>query len=263
MSTIIAYASDLHLRKRHEQFNRRAMSFPENCDVIVLAGDIAVGHEASDIVEELSERYPQCDIVWVAGNHEFYGSEIESQIDHYRERFADSERVHFLENASVEIKGINFIGCTLWTDFSILGEPEEAKTFAGRAINDFIHIETEGGARFTPQDATVKFQESSVYLESQLSQLDPKETVVVTHFPPGMKTRNTSFAIDPITAYFQANVEHLITKYQPSYWIYGHNHFSNHTQIQGCTIVSNQLGYRSEEGRIPSYKPDRLIKFGS
>ncbi|MDF1622725.1 MAG: metallophosphoesterase [Pseudohongiella nitratireducens] len=261
MSTKIAYASDLHLRQYHKFFNQRAMSFPESSDVIVLAGDIAIGHEASDIVDELSEQYPSSHIVWVAGNHEFYGTNIDVQTDYFRQVCATSEQVHFLENASVEIKGITFIGCTLWSDFSILGDSEEAKNVAGQSINDFFHIETAGGQRFTPDHAVLKFQESHSYLESQLSQLDPLKTVVVTHFPPGMNTRNTKYPIDPLTAYFQANVEELITTYQPSNWIYGHNHFSNQIQISQTNVVSNQLGYRSEEGRIPPYSPNKLITF--
>src|SRR5690554_1728560 len=135
----IAPASDLHLEFPNAD-RRKALSFPKDVDVILLGGDIASGRGVVDEVLELSNRYPRAHIVWVAGNHEFYGLNIDIQTARFREACAAHERVHFLENDSVEIDYIRFVGCTLWTDFSILGAPEESISMAGRAINDFVLI---------------------------------------------------------------------------------------------------------------------------
>lgn len=255
----IAYGSDLHLSPRDEERCRRALAFPEEVDVIVLAGDIAERMHASFYTFELADQYPNAHIVWVAGNHEHYNSNIDEQIRRYREVCSDHERIHFLENDSIEIAGIKFVGCTLWTDFSILGETKLAMEIAERGINDFALIETRNGDQFAPRDAINRFNESCGYLKQQLSNSNPERTVIITHFSPGFETRNQLFPADAITAYFQANVGHLIDKHQPAAWIYGHNHYSNQLQRGRTRIVSNQLGYSGEDGYIPRYDPSRVI----
>ena len=71
--------------------------------------------------------------------------------------------------------------------------------------------------------------------------------------------RNPQFSIGPITAYFCANVDDIIDRYQPALWIYGHNHFSNDLQRGATRLVSNQMGYPREAGSIPVYAPDKTI----
>jgi|TARA_R100000900_G_scaffold46033_2_gene36920 Icc-related predicted phosphoesterase len=254
----IVAASDLHLEFSNADWSQ-ALAFPEDTDVIVLAGDIGVGSLTIEVVLSLSAKYPSSHIVWVAGNHEFYNQNIDSKIEKYRAACAENPRIHFLENDSVEINSVKFIGCTLWSDFSILGDSESA-IYASRSVNDFVLIRTRNDEMFTPQDAITRFNESSAFLKEALSNGDPKSTVVVTHFPPGIDTHNTNFEVDSITAYFQANVEHLIHQYQPSLWIYGHNHYSNDLTIGQTRVISNQLGYPSERGYIPDYNPTNTIE---
>lgn len=255
----IAFGSDLHLSSRNEERCSRALAFPEGVDVIVLAGDIAESMYASFYTFELADQYPNAHIVWVAGNHEHYNSNIDEQIQRYREVCSDHSRVHFLENDSIEISGVTFLGCTLWTDFSILGEKKLAMEIAADGVRDFECIEVRAGDRFTPRDAADRFNESCGYLKQQLANCNPATTVVVTHFPPGYATRNLLFPADAITGYFQANIDHLIDQYQPALWVYGHNHYGNDLYRGRTRVVSNQLGYPSEEGYIPIYDASRII----
>ena len=255
-------ASDLHIEFPLTNLGR-AIAFPEDTDVIVLAGDIEVGMYASGETLDISNRFPSAHVVWVAGNHEFYEHNIDNQINQYREACEGADRVHFLENDSVEIGSIRFIGCTLWTDFSLLGDPEQAMTVAERSISDFSLIKTREGAWFTPQDAADRFEESCRYLKKELSNGEPARTVVVTHFPPGLATRNQNFGTDAITAYFQANVDPIIDKYQPALWVYGHNHYSNDLKRGRTRLVSNQLGYPSEAGYIPAYNAKKTLYLNS
>lgn len=253
----VCIASDLHLE--FPGANRGSMQFPEEVDVIVLAGDIAIGETTAKEAIALAGRYPSAEIVWVAGNHEVYRRNINVEIDRFRSICKDHRRVHFLENESARIGDFTFLGCTLWTDFTLLGEPERAIAIADRGITDFAIISTEDDRRFTPQDAIRRFQDSRDFLERELSAGDPRATVVVTHFAPGIATRNMNFAPDPIAAYFQSNVDDLIDKHQPRAWFYGHNHFSNDLQRGATRLISNQLGYPSERGSIPAYDANKMI----
>jgi predicted phosphodiesterase len=259
----VAFGSDLHLRGSNSERHRKALDFPETADVIILAGDISDGLRAALVPFELADRYPSAHIIWIAGNHEFYNMNIDLQIERFRIACEGHDRVHFLENDSVEISGVKFIGCTLWTDFAILGEPDVGMELAARSINDFVCIQTRGDVAFTPRDAAHRFITSFAYLDEQLAISDPARTVVVTHFPPGLETRNPNFPVDGLTSYFQANVDLLLEDYEPAVWIFGHNHHSSDMQIGGTRVVSSQLGYQSEEGRIPEYQPSKLIYIGA
>lgn len=255
----IAYASDLHLPPYKTDRSMRALNFPAEVDLIVLAGDIAVGMQAITEAIELAEQYPTTHLIFVAGNHEFYHQNIDKQIEMYRNACANHDRVHFLENDSVQLLGITFVGATLWSDFSILGEPELAMEKAQRFISDFRYIETGNGELLTPDYIVTKFQKSYQFLNETLANCDPLKAVVITHFPPGLATHNQNFSVDPLTAYFQANVDDLLEIYQPAAWIYGHNHFSNDLRSGRTRLISNQLGYSSEAGRIPTYDPQKVI----
>ncbi|MDX9875520.1 MAG: metallophosphoesterase [Spongiibacteraceae bacterium] len=228
-------------------------------DVIVLAGDIHVGDRAAREAVALSERFPCADIVWIAGNHEFYRRDIDDQLKAYRSVSADHPRVHFLEDESVEIRGVTFLGCVLWTDFSLLGEPDRSIALADRVINDFYLIKTAQGRQLTAQDAELRFQTSRSFLEEALSMCEPDQTVVVTHFAPGLETVSQNFDLSDITPYFQADVIDLIDRYQPSHWIFGHNHYSNDLMRGRTRLISNQGGYPSELGTIPAYDPTRVV----
>jgi predicted phosphohydrolase len=255
----IAYASDLHI-EFYRGYPRELLRFPAESDVIVLAGDIDVGPRVVESVQRIADDHPAAVILWVAGNHEFYRTNIDDQIAAFREAFADDPRIHFLENDRVDIGGVSFLGCTLWTDFTVLGADEQRRAFdiARRSLTDFVLIESREGRRYTPEAAARRYKESHGFLAAQLAKCDPANTVVVTHFPPGMETSNTNFETDLLTTYFQTSATDLLCNSGPALWIYGHNHFSNDLQIGRTRLVSNQLGYPNEAGN-PAFVRGRLI----
>ena len=86
-----------------------------DADVIVLAGDIGVGLGG---LEWIVEQYIDKPIIYVPGNHEFYQHDI-CLID---KLYADApSNIYVLNNDMVEIQGVRFLGCTLWTDFELFG----------------------------------------------------------------------------------------------------------------------------------------------
>lgn len=239
----IYYASDIH----SEYF--KYIDIPQVDfipPVIVLAGDIGVAEQTLDFLEALAASYPHTDIVWVAGNHEFYGVNIEAQLYEFRQFSAAHPRIHFLENETVELHGIRFLGCTLWTDFSVLGETiQQACLQNYQRLADFFYIHTRTG-KFSAQDSVTRFQESYAWLESQLIHCNPRKTVVITHFPPCREARHGEITEDILAAYFQANAKALIDRFQPHCWIYGHNHWSDQFYLGTTLLTSNQLGYTRE-----------------
>ena len=146
----IQVLSDLHL----EHGGPVPEHHPE-ADVIVLAGDLAP--YTKGLVAKLSEFWASAPhILYVLGNHEFYGWEI----DDARARLADEceeAGIHLLDPGMVRIESTRFIGATLWTDLALYGKADEsgAHRRLRRGISDFAGaIRHHGGtsARGSPFD---------------------------------------------------------------------------------------------------------------
>src|SRR5690348_16009237 len=86
---------------------------PIDADVVILAGDSHVGVRGIQWAREIFSDKP---VIYVAGNHEFYGGAYPTVLDKLR-REAKGSNVNVVENNLVRVGDIMFLGCTLWTDF--------------------------------------------------------------------------------------------------------------------------------------------------
>jgi hypothetical protein len=128
--------SDLHL----DVNRRRPLQLPDPRpahDAVVIAGDLCQG-----IGEGLrfiaGEGLNAKAVLYVAGNHEFYGRDRHAELRDGRNAAAAVGNVHLLERDSVTLGGIEFLGCTLWTDYLYAGIGEQARAlqWAGQRLND-------------------------------------------------------------------------------------------------------------------------------
>jgi len=72
-------------------------------DVVILAGDI---DSHTNGLEWAARSFMQQPIIYIAGNHEYYGSNL-GLLDEMRKK-ADALQIHFLERNAVEIDGGSF-----------------------------------------------------------------------------------------------------------------------------------------------------------
>ena len=103
--------SDLHL-----EHTPLASLRPPDADICVAAGDICDSGILPSLEWLNANIAPSMPVIFVAGNHEFYRSSIVESLAAAKAAAADMPRIHFLNNRSVEVEGILFIGATLWTD---------------------------------------------------------------------------------------------------------------------------------------------------
>lgn len=238
---------------------------PTEADVLVLAGDIAIGPQLEPVVSRISRALPNTDIVLIAGNHEYYRQPRQKTLKGFRQAFTSHPKIHFLENDYVDIQDVRFIGATLWTGFKLFDETDDrdyVKALIQSAVSDFRLIVEDGiiDKNFSPLNAEKLFNESCTFIESVLKTSDPAKTIVVTHFPPLPQLHHPSFPVDWLSSYFTADCSDLIKRYVPAYWIYGHNHWSHQEVIGRTHFVSNQYGYPNEaEEFMCNFDPELLI----
>src|SRR4051812_41512435 len=119
--------SDLHLE-------RSSFDLPAtDADLIVIAGDVHTGLASFDWMRRSAGGRP---VIFVAGNHEFYGQDLPCLFDRFLS-VARGTNIHPLENESITIDGVTFLGSTLWTDMELFGNVTAAARAVENGMGDF------------------------------------------------------------------------------------------------------------------------------
>src|SRR6478752_2345305 len=208
--------SDLHL-----EFGPFALAEPmPEFDVAVFAGDVHKPISAAlEWMVEQREAGPfhGREIVYVAGNHEFYKSEMKGSLAAGSE-LADKVGIHLLHRRTVVIGQVRFIGCTLWTDYRLLGTPKPSMIFAGQELNDhhLIRYREESGhySRFMPWHAAAEHRLDLAFIRGELAKPHDGQTVVVTHHAPhpqSVQPRHQGSALSPA---FVSDLSAVIEQFQ-------------------------------------------------
>jgi Icc-related predicted phosphoesterase len=237
--------SDLHTE--FESFSVPA-SLPD-ADVCIVAGDFGVGGIVPALEWLHAQIAARMEVVFVAGNHDFYNVAWVEALSDGRRAAARMERVHFLENDIVEISGVTFIGCTLWTDYALAGHRQLSMFEASNAMNDYKRIiySKRPFAKFNPLRALRIHQESTRYLDRALETADG-ETVVVTHHAPSERSVPDRYRQHRLRPAYASDLEDLILRHRPSAWIHGHIHEPVDYMIGETRVVSDPRGYPTERG---------------
>ncbi|MGY2293601.1 metallophosphoesterase [Pseudomonas sp. SDO528_S397] len=232
----IALLSDVHL-------SVNSLPFPEvNADVVVLAGDISRPAAAIDWA-----RPCPAPIVYVAGNHEFYGSDLVSTYEQLN-RLAQGTQIHVLERSEYVQDGVRFLGCTLWSDYRLFDRAEERALgidMASNLIRDFSHIKISPDFPdlFTPAVSQLIFLQTVAWLDECFTRDNTIPTVVVSHFAPARPSITPAFASSPINSSFVSDLEERIKDWQPALWLHGHTHSSFDYRVGKTRVLCNARGY--------------------
>ncbi len=227
----VRYMSDLHFEFHADAGKAFVESLNTDADVLVLAGDIAVGAGIGPALDIFCKRFKN--VVYAHGNHEFYGCSREKVVAITDAACERNENLHWLDGDAVIIGGVRFVGATLWFPKPTTEEGLAAR----RGMNDYFQIE-----RF----------ESWVYAEhawnvAALTEHVRPGDVVVTHHLPTPYSIAPRFAGSPLNHFFMHDMTDLILERQPAAWIHGHTHDSISEVIGGTRILCNPMGYVGHE----------------
>ena len=248
----IRYLSDLHM-----EFTRYLPNLVASAgeDIVVLAGDIGTGTAG---IHWAKQTFPHTPVLYVLGNHEFYGYDW---IDLIREARAACEgsNVSLLENDSFRFNGLRFLGATLWTNFR-LGGPgaiEHAMQECQWYVNDYRHIRNQGRALIA-RESIARHEESLAWLKSELDASD-EPTVVITHHGPCLAAEHPRYLLDVYSNCFLSNLPDSLFK-KPVAWIYGHTHSNLARPYKGTWLCANQRGYPEEDVPGPRFSWTRVLE---
>lgn len=229
--------SDLHLEfAPFEPFRVEA-------DVVVLAGDTHVGICG---VEWAAAAFPETPVVYILGNHEFYGHTAPDMVGKLRTRAAEST-VHMLSDATLIVEGVRFLGATLWTDFRLFGSSLTAPIVAQQSMVDYRKIRVSPKYRkLVPADTALWHARTVRWLRDTVAAPFDGPTVVVTHHAPSLRSVAPPHAEDELSAAYASALDDLVESSGATYWIHGHTHHNARYEIGATTVLSNQRGYPDE-----------------
>ena len=244
--------------------------------MLVLAGDIG-SYQTDSLLTRTGvadfglgrfTNWP-CPVVFVPGNHEYDGQEFEAAHARLREVCG---RLGFiwLEREVVDILGVRFVGCTLWTDFDALtstraqtnpmtvGQQLVARDKAFRAANFALkknHALLDGQPMLAEAVRALGLK-SQAWLRQTLSTYFDGTTVVVTHFAPSLRSADPRYGINAGTAGFCNALDDLLPN--AKLWLHGHLHCPIDYMAGGCRVVANPLGYARKNEQL-YFKPQSCI----
>jgi len=228
---------------------------PVNADVVVLAGDIHVQHHGLDWARE---KFPGLPVLYVLGNHEYYGGVLPEHLENLKQQAAGSN-VSVLENEALDIGGVSFLCCTLWTDFGLYGNVARDAAIANQAMSDYRVIRAGPTSRqLRSSDTAALHRRSKSWLAGAAQQHAGGKRVVITHHAPSIHSLPANFRGDPVSAAYASNLDELVEQCAAELWIHGHLHSQSDYRIGGTRVVCNPRGY--PDGRNPGFQPDLVIE---
>lgn len=211
-------------------------------DVVVAAGDIGVGTVGPNW---LRWKFPDDKIIYITGNHEYYGQDYLNLKTELMMACADKE-IMFLDPGQVQIDGYTFVGGNLWTDFALKGyqrmQPRDL-----RGLADFERIFYQG-RKLTMYEMMEFHEQESLHLCTILNeQRDSSKTIVITHFMPSQLCIDERYIGNASNPYFTNDLDGWFDTYKYPLHIYGHTHTRGDiVHPYGTRLVANPFGYPNE-----------------
>eukprot|EP01133_Synstelium_polycarpum_P016546 gene16546-19661_t len=238
----------------HQEFGVSDLNF-ENADLVILAGDTNLGTKGIDWVKK---NIPDKPVLYILGNHEYYKGSYPKTLHKIKKASMDSN-VFVLENERVELNGIRFHGTTLWTDFSLFGNPVEYGVICQAKMNDYRQIRKDPSyAKLRSIDTYKIHQFSKLWLEESLEESGDYKNVVITHHAPSIRSVPEVYKKDPVSSAYASDLESVIFRHKPLYWIHGHIHTPVRYKIDETEIICNPHGYIDE--KYNGYQKELIVE---
>ena len=238
------------------------------CDVAIVAGDVADGLTKRSIPWLAACVVPYVRlVVYVPGNHDFYGVRWQSELERGRVAAA-AAGIHLLAvGETLAIEGVRIVGATLWTDYGILGEAWRYPSMAtaggrigGMRDHRQIRVRTPVGetAAFSPSAAAAAHVEQLGRIERALAEPWGGPTVVVTHHAPHPRSIGREGPLLSIDAAYASDLTRVLEGPDaPDLWVHGHVHRSSDYAVGRTRILANPRGRRGEN---PAFNPALVLE---
>ena len=261
----ITVMSDLHL-----EFSTIKLENTQEADILILSGDILMSEILHDypvdstepevnhiryiksvkfreFLQNCSEKFK--DVIYVAGNHEFYSGKFYDGLKYLTDECSRYPNIHFLENKSITIDDVIFVGATLWTDC----HKEDPLTMyqLPYLMNDYATIKNDNAnyRKIRVSDTINRHKNSLAYIENSVKNApSDKKVVVVSHHSPSYLSISEKYKNDhEMNGGYHSDLSRFILN-NPNIvlWTHGHTHDVLDYKIGETRIICNPRGYEGD-----------------
>lgn len=278
----IKVVSDLHL-----EFSDINIANNNNCDVLILSGDIMIAEDLyshpemnygmysnvnladlgrrqqtslrfRDFLKRCSFQFPH--VFYVAGNHEFYHGKWNKTLTVLKEECSKFPNIYFMECDTKKIDDITFVGSTLWTDMNN-NDPITLYTIKG-CMNDYRMVvnEDRNYSKLRPEETVVRHKKSLEYIRSIVVDKPTEKFVVIGHHAPSKTSIHPRYKNQYIEngAYSSDLSNFILDNPQIKLWTHGHVHSPSDYMVGSTRIICNPRGYEGYEPDT-NWNPDLYI----
>lgn len=251
----IQIASDLHLEFQDVVINNAG------ADVLCLAGDICLAdhlyrNSNSSYIQtatryrnffaDICSKFPK--VLYIMGNHEHYSGLWNRTSTVLFNECKSYGNLIFLDNESVDIEGIRFIGTSLWTDLN--NEDPLTMMSVKSMINDYHAITINHNAvyhKLSPINTVSAHKNALDYINIAYNEHDGP-VVILGHHAPSYQSIHERYKNEHImNGAFCSNLdEFILSRNRIKLWIHGHVHNPFDYYIGDTRIVCNPHGYPNE-----------------
>lgn len=280
----IRLVSDIHLDFDIDAFNRsKFKSTPENKatgemgwlwtppamegdldSTLVIAGDLWYERKfltrkyknGTSWMQNMAKQFKY--VVFVLGNHDYWKTNLSTEIEGIKKELSAQEltNVFVLENRTLVLDNVKFLGGTLWTDYNEHNIP--LMMDAPNLMNDYKKMRQ--GLKYGKAMPTHLYKihkETKSYIFNNAIKDNPEQKlVVVTHMAPSEKSleqRHIDNAL-PMNFLYVSNLEKEVSSSKIDLWFHGHLHEPVDYLLGTTRVISNPRGYVGEFSK--SFNPE-------
>jgi Calcineurin-like phosphoesterase len=257
-------------------------AFPkEGVDAVLVGGDTDVGMRALETIEAIWDAW-RVPVLFVLGNHEYYGHEVHALHAKIGARVEAAQRlgkdITWLRGDARVVAGVRVVGATLWTDMGLIQEQADILRI-GLGMNDYRRIGIVDAQPLDPDavvlpkarylevaDTVAWHHREWAAIEGLLAQPHLGPTVVLTHHLPSPLCIAPRFRGDRLNPAFASDKTAAIQASCVDWWFYGHSHGPIEHDLPRadggvCRLRSNCRGYPTEWERT-QFDPHRVFTVG-
>ena len=235
---VFQYLSDLHFEQPANRAYLKSNPLRPIADTLLIAGDLMPLNcidRFSDFLDFLSSNWKS--VIWVPGNHEFYGSDLSEFLEPRVEQIR--QNIHLCHRSPITIEDTTILGCTLWSHID-----QNNRYLIERSLHDFDKINWNGRG-LTVDDYNSMHQKDLEFL--RVSNID-SSTVIISHHVPTLENYPRKYKGSSLNQAFVSDNSNVVEASKAPFWIYGHHHTNTKPFKLGQTLVmTNQLGYVAAE----------------
>lgn len=226
-------------------------------DVCICAGNVMTG-ELRESVRWLGDRISHyMPVIMVPGNREYYRGSLDEGFVLGVELATKYPNLHVLDKDSVDLRGVRFVGATLWTDFDLFSDRRNSMKIAGTHVEDFRRIELSRHPRrrLSPRKSAGMHLQAKQKISEILHRGYHGPTVVITHHAP----HQSLLAADALSPAHASVLDDIMERFQPNLWVHGHLPNRCDYYVNRTRVLSNPRGHLPDL-LAPRFDPSLLIE---